>query len=61
MTISTEKEGDKVIYFLSEGLRDQELDVGPSGGAATTLEKVEIAPQGYEFENVEILETPEER
>jgi len=49
----TYKERDEVTYFISEGLGDQELDVGPSGGAA--------AIQGYESEDVEILDPPEER
>ena len=35
--------------------------MGPPGGATTTLEKREVAFQGYEFEDVEILKTPEER
>ena len=34
---------------------------GLSGGAATILEKGEVATKGYKFEEVEILETPEER
>ena len=50
-----------MTYFVSKGLGDQELDVGPSDGAVTTLEKGEVAPQGYESEDVKILETPEER
>ena len=32
-----------MTYFVSEGLGDQELDVGPSDGAATVSEKVEVA------------------
>jgi len=35
--------------------------VGPSSGAATTLEKGEVAPYGYESEDVKILKTPKER
>ena len=50
-----------MTYFISEGLGGQELDVGPSDGAATILEKGEVATQGYESEDVKILETPEER
>ena len=57
----TYKEGDEATYFVSEGPGDQELDVRPSGGVAFILEKGEIATQGYESEDVEILETPEER
>ena len=34
---------------------------GPSGGAATILEKGEATTQGYESEDVKILNTPEER
>ena len=49
-----------MTYFVSEGLGDHELDVGPSGRSATILEKGEVATQGYESEDVEILETPEE-
>ena len=54
------KEGDEATYFVSEGLGDQELDVGPSGGVATTSEKGEIATHGDKSENVEILDIPEE-
>ena len=39
----TYKEGDEATYFVFEGLGDQELDVGPSGGAATTLERVRLS------------------
>ena len=49
-----------VAYFVSKGLGDQELDVGPSGQGATTSEKGEVATQGYESEDMEILEIPEE-
>jgi len=39
----TYKKGDVATYFFSKGLGDQELDVGPSSGAATALEKGEVA------------------
>ena len=57
----TYKKGDEVIYFVSKGYGDQELDVGPSGGAATILVKGEVTIQGYEYEDVEILEFHEEQ
>ena len=53
--------GDEATYFISKGLGNQERDMGPSSGAATTLEKGEVVPQGYESENVEVLETTAER
>ena len=60
-TLFTYKEGDEATYFVSEGPGDQELDVGPSGGVVTTLEKGEVIPQGYESEDVKILKIPEAR
>jgi len=36
-------------------------DIGPSGGTATTSGKGEVATHGDESDDVEILETPEER
>ena len=56
----TYKEGDEATYFVSEGLGDQKLDVGPSGGGATNSGKGEVATQGYESDDVEILEVPRE-
>jgi len=43
------KEGDDVTYFVSEGLGDQKLDVGPSGGAITASEKGDITTKGVEL------------
>jgi len=39
----TYKTGDEATYFVSKGLGDQELDVGPSGGGAITFGKGEVA------------------
>ena len=41
----TYKEGDEVTYFVSEGLGDQKLDVGPSGGVLLFLERVRLPPR----------------
>ena len=46
----TYKKGDEATYFVFKGLGDQELDVGPSSGAVTASEKVEVATQGDETE-----------
>ena len=56
----TYKEGDGTTYFVSEDLGDQELEVGPSSGGATISRKGEVTTQGYESEDVEILEIQEE-
>ena len=40
----TFKKGDEVTYFVSEGLGDQELDVGPSAGGATIFGEGKVAP-----------------
>ena len=60
MISSPTRRGMKRRIFISDGLVDQELDVGLSYGAATTLEKGKIATQRYESEDIEILEIPEE-
>jgi len=56
----TNKEGDEATNFVSEGLGGQELDVRPSDGGVITSKKGEVATQGYEYEDVEILKIFEE-
>ena len=51
-----------MTYFIFEGLGDQELNLGPSGGAVTILEKGKTAIISWdESEDVEILDFPEGR
>jgi len=39
------KEGDEATYFISEGLRDQEIDVGPSVGLPLLLKRERLPPR----------------